>query len=293
MKSILSFFIALLCVACGGGEASAQTNVASGRVVPTPIYGVTVDDVSGLSAITKSLSSLAYRPTARIVFDEFVNPDYYRTPAVEISKVSYVMGEILDSYYVKQYSVDAYLQRTNQYLNALSDVVDIWEIGNEINGEWVGNTPDVVAKMTGAYNIVKSQNKTAALTLYYNAGCYDRAANEMFKWAGTNVPAYMKTGLDYVLISYYEDDCNGLKPNWQQVFDKLRAMFPNAKIGFGEVGTTRKAKKADYLTRYYTMKITTPGYIGGHFWWYFRQDMVPYTKDLWTTLNNAIKAEPR
>lgn len=289
MKPFLSFLLALLCVACGGGEASAQTNVASGRVVPTPIYGVTVDDVSRLSDITKSLSSLARRPTTRIVFDEFVAPDYYRKPAVEISKVSYVMGELLDSYYVRQYSVDAYLQRTNQYLNALSDAVDIWEVANEVNGEWLGTTADVVAKMTGAYNLVKSQHKAAAVTLYYNQDCWSKPANEMFKWAAANIPAYMKQGADYVFISYYEDDCNGLKPNWQQVFDKLRAMFPYAKIGFGEVGTTRRAAKADYLTRYYTQKITTPGYVGGHFWWYFRQDMVPMTKELWPVLNSVLR----
>ena len=288
MKAFIPFCIASLC-----SVVSAQTSVPSGRIVPTPIYGVTVDDVSRLSDITRSLSSLAYRPTTRIVFDEFVNPDYYRKPAVEISKVSYVMGEILDSYYVKQYSVDGYIQRTNQYLNALSDVVDIWEVANEVNGEWLGANADVVAKMTNAYNIVKSQNKAAAVTLYYNQDCWSKPANEMFKWAEANVPAYMKQGLDYVWISYYEDDCNGLKPNWQQVFDKLHVMFPNSKIGFGEVGTSRKTKKAEYLTRYYTMKITTPNYVGGHFWWYFRQDMVPVTKELWTTLNTAIKAEPR
>ena len=277
-----------LAVTATAMAAGGQTSVASGRAVPTPLYGVTVDDVSRLGDITTSLSKLPKTPTTRIVFDEFVDPSYYRKPAVEISKVSYVMGEILDSFYVPQYSVDAYGQRVNQYLNALSDVVDIWEIGNEINGEWLGNNGDVVAKMTNAYNIVQSQNKATALTLYYNQGCWEKPENEMFKWAGANVPAYMKQGLTYVLVSYYEDDCNNLKPNWQAVFDKLHTMFPNAKIGFGEVGTSRKAKKAAYLTRYYGLSITTPNFVGGYFWWYFRQDMVPYTKALWPTLRDAI-----
>ena len=268
----------------------AATSTASGRAVPSPIYGVTVDDISGLNEITKSLSKLSKMPTTRIVFDENVAPSYYRDATVAINKVSYVMGEILDSYYVKTLTVPGYLDRTSQYLNALGDVVDIWEVGNEINGEWLGNNADVVAKMSGSYDMVKSQNKTAALTLYYNQDCWSKPSNEMFTWANANVPSRMKQGLDYVFISYYEADCNGLKPNWPAVFQKLATMFPNSKIGFGEVGTSTRAQKADYLTRYYTMKINVPKYVGGHFWWYFRQDMVPSTKPLLNTLNSAISA---
>jgi PASTA domain len=33
-------------------------------------------------------------------------------------------------------------------------------------------------------------------------------------------------------------------------------------------------------------------YVGGVFWWYFWEDMVPKTKPLWTTLNNAIQGQP-
>lgn len=279
--------MALAALSCALNVGAAPS-VASGRIVPTPLYGVTVDDVSRLNDITESLSRLSKMPTTRIVFDENVEPAYYRRPAVAISKVSYVMGEILDSYYVNTLTVPGYIDRTRRYLNELSDVVDIWEVGNEINGEWLGANADVVAKMEGAYDLVKSQGKTAALTLYYNQDCWSRRSNEMFTWATANVPYRMKQGLDYVFISYYEEDCNGLKPDWPAVFQKLSAMFPNSKIGFGEVGTSSRTRKAAYLTRYYDMQIDVPRYVGGHFWWYFRQDMVPYTKALWNTLNTAI-----
>lgn len=288
---------ALVAVTCAfsaitASKSWADTSVASGRIVPSPLYGVTMDDISRLSDITTSLSKLPKMPTTRIVFDENVAPSYYRNAAVAINKVSYVMGEILDSFYVKTVTVPGYIDRTKQYLNALSDVVDIWEIGNEINGEWLGTNADVVAKMEGAYDLVKSQNKTAALTLYYNQDCWSRKSNEMFTWANTNVPYRMKQGLDYVLISYYEADCNNLKPDWPTVFKKLAVMFPNSKIGFSEVGSTSRTGKAAYLTRYYTMKINEPKYVGGYFWWYGRQDFVPYTKSMWSTLNSAISATP-
>lgn len=270
--------------------AQTLTPTAVTSPIPAPIYGVTIDDISELSSIVESLQRLARKPTARIVFDETMGPSYYRKAAVTMSSVSYLMGEILDSAYVKRFSVSGYLNRTTRYLDAMSDVIHIWEVGNEVNGEWLGTTSTVVAKISGAYDLVKARGKVAALTLYYNEDCWSRRANEMFTWAQNNIPARMKQGLDYVLISYYEEDCNDLRPDWPTVFAKLAAMFPNSRIGFGEIGATDPARKAELLTRYYTMKIDQPNYIGGHFWWYYREDMVPWTEPLWTTLNNAIQA---
>jgi hypothetical protein len=254
----------------------------------TRVYGVTIDAVSKLSAIVTSLSKHCNKPTTRIVFDEWVPATDYQNAVNQIHNVSFIMGELLDSYYMKQYNLQQYTDRTNEYVNLLGGKVDIWEIGNEINGEWLGNTSDVVAKMNSAYNIVKSKNKKAALTLYYNYNCWEKPANEMFRWANTNISTQMKNGLDYVWVSYYEDDCNGYQPNWQKVMDSLHVIFPNSKIGIGECGTIKSTKKAAYIKRYYNMKITTKNYVGGYFWWYYKQDCVPYTKALWTTMNNAF-----
>lgn len=272
--------------------SAAPPPAGPGRTVPVPLYGVTVDDISGLSSITEALSKLSRTATTRIVFDEYQPASSYRKAAEEISKVSYVMGEILDSFYLTTVNVQGYLDRTREYLNALGDVVDIWEIGNEINGEWLGNNADVVAKMTGAYDIAKSQGRTTALTLYYNEDCWEKRSNEMFTWTEANVPQRMKQGLDYVLVSYYEEDCNNLKPDWNAIFKKLAAMFPNSRLGFGEVGSYSNdtSVKAAYLQRYYALKPPVANYVGGYFWWYFRQDMVPSSKPLWNTLNQAIAA---
>jgi hypothetical protein len=56
------------------------------------------------------------------------------------------------------------------------------------------------------------------------------------------------------------------------------------------VGTIYADRKAAYVSRYYGLKIDEPRYIGGYFWWYFRQDMVPRTQPLWQTLNDAISS---
>lgn len=252
------------------------------------IYGVTIDSIDNLTETVKSLKSLAFKPTTRIVFDENVKAIYYQKAVLQIHSVSFIMGGLLDSSYFKKYSVDAYSARTTEYLSVLDNNVDIWEVGNEINGEWLGDAPTVVAKMNSAYDLVKAKNKLAALTLYYNEGCWTNKANEMFTWAEKNISSTLRQGLNYVFISYYEDDCNGLRPEWQQVFKKLADLFPNAKIGFGEVGTKDASKKIAQINYYYNIKIAHPHYVGGYFWWYFLQDMVPSTKPLWSVLNAAL-----
>lgn len=279
MKKNISFLLLLL--------LSSQLSF-SGVTDTNRIWGVTLDAVGGLNAIVTSLQNLCKKPTTRIVFDEFIPASDYVNAVNQIHNVSFIMGELLDSYYMNQYSLAQYVARTNEYVNLLGSKVDIWEIGNEINGEWLGNTADVVAKMDTAYSIVKAQNKKTELTLYYNQDCWSNPKNEMFYWINKNVSTKLRNGLDYVLVSYYEDDCNGLQPNWQKVFDSLHVLFPNSKLGIGECGTVVSGKKSAYINRYYKMNITTPNYVGGYFWWYYKQDCVPYTNALWTTLNSAI-----
>lgn len=261
----------------------------TGNKSTSQMYGVTLDSVANLDEVVKSLKNLRRKATVRIVFDENVPASYYKNAATQIHAVSDVMGQILDSYYVKSVTVSAYSARASEYLNTLGDNVDIWEIGNEINGEWLGDTPTVVAKMNSAYSLVKAKGYKTALTLYYNEKCWTKSSNEVFTWAQMNISDSMKKGLDYVFVSYYEDDCNGLQPDWPQVFKKLAVMFPNSKIGFGEIGTNNADKKTEYINRYYNMQINHPNFIGGYFWWYFIQDMVPMTKPLWGTLNEALK----
>lgn len=260
--------------------------------LPHPLYGVTVDSIQRLPAIVESLTNLSRRPTARVVFDDGMQPNYYARALAQIHPVSYVMGEIVDSSAMAHYDLEEYTARTRGYINALDDVVDIWEIGNEVNGEWLGAPNEVAAKIAAAYRIAEQENVRTAITFYYNEDCWLYSWEEMFAWAERYITAEMKRGLDYALISYYEEDCNGLRPDWPAVFQRLAAMFPNSYIGFGEIGTTAQHRKAAYIERYYTLAIDNPAYVGGYFWWYFVQDMVPPTKPLWQTLNAAIASSP-
>ena len=283
----LEYLIIIGCLFLLPNNASSQQIIDTTR-----IFGVTIDDpYTNIPEIKTALSSHCVKPTVRIVFDEFVDAADYVDPVTQIKTSAFIMGELLDSYYVDQYSVEQYINRATEYFNSLGNLVDIWEIGNEVNGDWLGNRDSVIAKIQGAYDIIEPTGKKTAITLYFNRDCYANVQNEMFTWINDNLPYSMKQGLDYVLVSYYEDDCNNVvlsRSEWQQVFDSLRVVFPNSKLGIGECGTTNASKKAECMNRYYGMEITTPGYIGGNFWWYYKQDCVPKNMALWDTLNTII-----
>ncbi len=277
-------------------DAPSTTDGAAGPALPSPLRGVTVDDVSNLSAVVDALGSLPKKPIARIVFDETQAPAYYAQAVPAVHGVAYVMGEILDSQYVKNVTAAQYTQRTSSYLAAFPSGVDLWEVGNEINGNWLGTTADVVAKMTGAFDLVTAAGGRTELTLY---GCTDSGAQyDMIAWAQANVPGRMRTGLDYVLVSYYEGDCGAPRTDWTGAFQQLRAIFPTAGLGFGEVGYVDtngndlalqdESGAAAYLQKYYGMQAPVAGWVGGYFWWYFAEDMVPKTQPLFGVLSSAL-----
>lgn len=259
---------------------------------PAPLYGVTVDAVDDVPAIVDALAHLAHRPTARVVFDEGMRASHYAAPVAAIRRVADVMGELADSSTLKQYTPSELRARATSYLRTLGSHVDIWEIGNEINGEWAGDTRDVVAKTLAAYDAIRQGGGRTALTLYYNEGCAEQPSHAMFSWTARNLPARLREGVDYVFISFYEDDCKIATPDWNAAFQRLGELFPQAALGFGEVGTRHADGKPALIAHYYGLAVEHPRYVGGYFWWYFRQDMVPRSKPLWHSLDAAFRTLP-
>lgn len=272
----------------GQGGALGQ----SPQALPEHVFGVTLTNVSPLEGIKDALAKLAHKPTARVVFDIRRQAITYVPALREIHTLSFVMGELVDSVSVASTSVDAYAARTSDYLTELSDFVDIWEIGNDVNGEWLGPGDKVEAKISAAYALVKERDKRTALTLYYNQGCVQNPEHEMFAWAQRHLPAELRGGLDYVWVSYYEQRCHGAEPDWSQVFTRLHELFPHAKLGIGGCGTSDPAQKAELVEHFYGLDVDVPSFVGGYFYWYFREDMQPSSAPLWTVLNDSWLRSP-
>ena len=277
--------------------------IAQIRTMPGPtLYGVTADNVARAGEMTASERHLPQMPATRIYFDVRHGPGYYRAAVDAIRRGSYIVGELLDSSDETKISIAAFRARIRSYLRAFGGKVDIWEIGNEVNGNWLGPYPKVAARLAAAYREVSARGLRTALTLYYNIGCGD-GRSELSPVAFTRryVPPDVRDQLDYVLLSYYEDDCHGQRPSvatWTSYLRKLHRLYPNALLGFGEIGmnnpaTPKTLPAARSLIRhYYGLAIHYPYFIGGYFWWYYYEDCLPYQhKPLWHDIRTGFSRE--
>ena len=267
------------------------------------------------------------------------------------------MLELVDSFFQHYCHADSNYpdtcsDMTTAYAKAFSDtkdLVSIWEIGNEVNGEWTGwkgkeweNSQITVERMEDmraqvakeVFDINTALKKVipdakTALTLYYNDDGenhgwtddlkQDKNGNSvaygenysMVKWAEAHRTAL--PDVDYVLLSYYEDDNDDVKPNRNsgdvkglvKSLIKLSTLFKEAQIGFGEFAPQcnynsnhgRQSSRcvsdqSEFIQRYYLtldkkvrkalFEDLNSGwdksrvYMGGYFYWYFSQDAVDY-----------------
>ncbi|MDO5046434.1 MAG: hypothetical protein Q4D84_07040 [Campylobacter sp.] len=249
----------------------------------TFLYGVTIDDswyeTVKLPDIIDALKSMPKKPVVRIVMSKDTHPSDYIEIFQKIDKVAYIMATPVDSYEMKLYKdIKSYKKRFEDSYKFLAPYVEIWEIANEINGkDWLGDDVDlIVDKMNAAYEFISSKNGLSALTLYYTPPNFQKI--EMLEWVKRYIGKKIKQNIDYVLVSYYEDDNDGFLPDWKNIFDELKAAFPNSKLGIGECGNVsknaNKSSKAAIASKYYNMPKFNENFVGGYFWWYFVQDCV-------------------
>lgn len=296
-------------------NTEVEFSTVSGRAIPATLYGVTSEYVTSLASIQDSLNRHSKHATIRIVFQDGTTSSYYSTAVSSLRTVSYIMGQIYDSTALQATSVSQCQTRTRDFLTRFGTDVDIYEIGNELNGGWVGSSQaEIDAKVTAIYNVIKQEysslNIRTAITLNYwpNHDYYAYAWEDTETYA-QNMPLAIRNGVDFLFLSFYETAGNPVyKPTNQDfanILTKMATYFPNAKIGIGEIGAQGAtdgvpdptlAEKQRIANRYYGMhngvKIllgaNSSRYVGGYFWWYYYQDCVPYNKSesLWPTLDN-------
>jgi hypothetical protein len=211
--------------------------------IPSPIVGVTTENLKGnLVAISKAVETIgAYRtPTVRVVLQLELDPKTEYLEAIKklhgadgSPRLAYVMGEIADSDFLWKFNhghdnvpVDL-MARLKLFLDALGDFVDVWEIGNEINGEWAGwrtaakcngeYTRDyrpnrmsamraTVASQTSAiYDVVTAHRKTkgTALTMYFYTSKTEACWPDVLKTS--DCQAFTVRGQDYEMLTWLHD----------------------------------------------------------------------------------------
>lgn len=271
-------------------------------------FGLTVDSVENLPALVEAVAAFERRPTLRIVFDAEAGPQEYGAAIDALSPHADLMGQIVDSTQMSELSAEQITVRTQAFVDAFKAKIAIWEVGNEVNGEWVGPSPEAIwAKVNAANAVVKAAGEPSAVTFNYWSGpdCYAKPweVAEPFAQAA---PPDLRAQVDYALLSVYETACDPpQQPSADQLAAELSMLgrhFPSARLGIGEIGAQGTeddlpadptfAQKEAIARRYMAMdpQLTAAlgdRFIGGWFWWYFIDDAVPASKpeSLWPVLN--------
>jgi hypothetical protein len=257
-----------------------------------PWWGVTVDRTEHPIATATSIHDLvdghsgdAY---ARIVFDPGKSPaSYDRIVRQMRGRGVVVVGQILDSFSFRTLSLAGWRRRVRAFVGHFPGI-DVWEFGNEVNGEWLG--AQVARKLEFAARYVKARDPsdTTMLTFYWQMGSAGRPDNALFQWIHDHVSTVLASRTDVVALSTWIGDAPlGLAHD--EVFERLHAAFPAARVAMGELGYWERDTSRAWWWRARTHPTTTvrralarhmylanlafPYAVGGVFWWYYVPEM--------------------
>lgn len=283
------------------GIQFAQSHAAQSA----PWLGVTLTGITKYAADFQ-LASQITQPYGwvRIAFAKGQPPSYYLA-AVQAAKARglKVMGQPIDSSCANKYDAAAYHQRIADYVDYFStngNLIDAWEVGNEVNGEWLGS--GVGSKVADAASYARrNSNGQVVVTLYWQIGTGPGPANSTFNWAYKYLTPDVLQNVDVVLLSTYPDGGGQMGLAFDEVFQTMHAAFPNQKIGVGELGyaydggdpcgTTTGPGEAQaaygnwycypnkahaarpcVAHQFYTAVLGYDYSVGGVFWWYFSEE---------------------
>lgn len=282
---------------------AVQENQCSTLKSTPAIFGVTITDVDQAAAAIPKLRLLAASNetvpvVVRIVFSSIKEskPEKFderlgqykqhveelRKGVSEGGKDICIMGTIADSYEMHFYLPEKtdprwpvgyrnYEKWTERLVGEMGKLVDIWEVGNEVNGEWHGwkdeeykhsnekknlspewqNKRDIKRKrimheLRVGFDSVKRlrPDGLTAVTLLYNSDgethCAEFPEYKMKEWADKYLVPAMRDKVDFVFLSYYENtqDCpevtNVTKDhdNLLKVLVSLRELFKGEQTAF-------------------------------------------------------------
>gem|GEM_PF-2034617 len=271
-------------------------------------WGVTVDRINKQQQVIDSVSDLVEnvpaRAYVRIVFDEGVAAPVYDTiVATAEADGIVVVGQILDSSAMKTLDMAGWQARVAEYVDHFPQIT-VWEIGNEVNGEWLGTGVKEKIEFAAAY--VKNADPTdlTMLTFYWQMGTAGSGASSLFQWIHDNVSTALSDYVDVVALSTWIGDAP-LGMSHDEVFERLHALFPNQQIAMGEAGywspgttkawwwrsqqnPTTDVRKA-LAEHMYLANMAFDYSLGGGFWWNYYQEMFGFT-DLWQTVNDVYRS---
>lgn len=298
-KGTICSFV-MLTILLGLSDFSAsQDKGAEKKSVEVPmserIFGLTLTSLDDVEASLSVIKTLQTKPSVRVVFDLDQSFNQAANKLERLHREAFIMAQLADSSALKKLSIQEYQDRLKKMSKLFQPHVDVWEIANEVNGNWVGQ--NAMKKTLAAFQLAESQKLKTAVTFFYQGiktdklNCLEKNEPDVFQWIQSQFQLdrpvekrdseieKMRLNLDYVFMSWYPKECRNLQVDWKMVFVKMQSVFPNSKLGFGELGTAEPEFGSDYefklMDHFYKMKANEilPQFVGGYFWWYFGEEI--------------------
>ena len=176
---------------------------------------------------------------------------------------------------------------------------DAFEVGNEVNGDWVVSTAQnpASARVADAAAVVTANapGKLRVLTLFYQINTAQSTSTSLFNWAEANLSTSTRTDLDDVLLSTYVEQAP-LGLAFDEVMHQMQAEFPAQKIGIGELGYWIKGQRfwweftnpgsghkptvaqlMPIADQYYRAALGYSDSVGAGFWWNYPSEIATST----------------
>lgn len=238
---------------------------------------------------------------ARLVMDD-TSDSYFSTVDTVLGYAAanqvQTLGQLFDSSIQSGLSLNTYKAAVDRALARPGfSKFTAWEVGNEVNGGWLGS--GMSAKIDYAAAQVKAKTGKKVFLTFYWYGIEDTLTTSLFNWIDANITQSIRNNIDVVALSIYVDQ-QPLGFSRELVMTKLADLFPGKMIAVGELGFVDPTVKmvfrespmtaSDdagaqlYINTNYPASFGTKAAMGGNFWWYYDTQMVGKTS-LWNALH--------
>jgi hypothetical protein len=267
----------------------------------TRVVGITVDrvDLAVDWQAAKELVRGSDEAWARIVFDLDASPFEYRDTVDAAHAAGFhVLGSVTDSYYMAELSPSEHAERWRRYVDELGPLIDGWEIGNEVNGSWLG--PDVAEKIRFAARYVRDHTSARTmLTLYWQLG-EDAPAYSLFNWMTAELDPELLSLVDDIGLSVWPQ-AHPLGASFDRVLREVRRRIGDRRLVISELGygtsgldelwwwadpTETEVGRLEVAGTYQRLVLDRPWVDGGVYWWDYVTQAPPQSR-LWETLRDA------
>jgi hypothetical protein len=209
-----------------------------------------------------------------------------------------IMGTILDTgQWPSALTPQVYAERTKNLVLHYRDQISSWEVGSEINGDWLGgiNSPLSSGQVFRIYSAGAAKIKEidpsleTVATLYWWEGTAPDEEHATIGW----LKRYSRMGfgrdLDILAISMQPDE-NPVGMAFEGIFDRMHQELPDKKLMLGSLGYVEKdqlqgywwfdvdnteAAREDLLTFATTASCAAPRSLCGGFWWQTLDQLLP------------------